>query len=226
MVSSCGDDDDSIVVTDVDSGSEIEVASGDSFEVRLESSPSTGFAWDVDAMSSPGLVELRSKSFEEPVDGDVVGAPGTDVFVFEATGEGAGILRLAYVRSFDDPPVPERVAEYIIRIDGAPWPPDDPGEPPGTSTATAGAIEVGALLAGDAVEDVTVAGFVVWDDTTARLCEVLAESFPPQCGGAAVEITNPDALGLTLEEAQGVRWTQGRAEIVGDYDGSTLTVTG
>jgi hypothetical protein len=45
------------------------------------------------------------------------------VFVFVAGDEGAGVLRLEYVRSFDDPVIPERVAEFIVRIDGAPWPP-------------------------------------------------------------------------------------------------------
>jgi hypothetical protein len=45
------------------------------------------------------------------------------VFTFAAVGEGAGILRLEYVRSFDDPPVPERIVEFIVRVDGAAWPP-------------------------------------------------------------------------------------------------------
>ena len=33
------------------------------------------------------------------------------------------ILRLEYARSFDDPVVPERIVEYIVRVDKAPWPP-------------------------------------------------------------------------------------------------------
>ena len=37
-------------------------------------------------------------------------------------------------------------------------------------------------------------------------------------------IANPDDLVLELEDAQGVRWTQGRVELSGSFDGTALTV--
>lgn len=218
----CGDDE---MLTFTDSGSEIEVDQGERFTLRLESNPSTGYAWEIDAMSTEGLVELRSHDFVDESDPDVVGSPGVEVFEFEAVGDSAGVLRLVYIRSFEDLPVPDRVAEYIIRIDGAAWPPDDLPDPPGTSAATA-PVELGVLIEGGAIDEVVVAGFVVWTDEQARFCEVLAESYPPQCQGAQVEIANPDALDVALEEAQGVRWTQGRVELRGAFDGTALTIAG
>ena len=85
-------------------------------------------------MSSQGLVTLQSSTYEEPSQPDVVGAAGTQVFVFSVDGSGAGILRLEYFRPFEELPIPDRVVEYIIRIDGAPWPPPTV-EAPGTSIA-------------------------------------------------------------------------------------------
>lgn len=219
----CSGEDD-LVVTDADSTSELLVSAGDRFEVRLESNPSTGYAWLVSEMTTPLVVELQSQDFVAPADGEAVGAPGTDVFVFEAADSGAGILRLEYVRSFDDPQVPDRVVEYIIRIDEAPWPPArDDSQPPSTAAATA-PIEVGDLLDGDGARDATVRGFVVWDENQARLCEVLMESFPPQCGGQAVVISNPDQLDVELEIEGTVRWTQGFVEIAGSFDGEVFVL--
>jgi len=219
----CSGEDD-LVVTDADSTSELLVSAGDRFEVRLESNPSTGYAWLVSEMTTPLVVELQSQDFVAPADGEAVGAPGTDVFVFEAADSGAGILRLEYVRSFDDPQVPDRVVEYIIRIDEAPWPPArDDSQPPSTAAATA-PIEVGDLLDGDGARNATVRGFVVWDENQARLCEVLMESFPPQCGGQAVVISNPDQLDVELEIEGTVRWTQGFVEIAGSFDGEVFVL--
>lgn len=223
VAGACGDDDEMLVLTDTDSGADVEVDGGERFVLRLASNPSTGYAWEIDAMSTPGLAELRSHSFIQDAGTDVVGAAGVEVFEFEAGSDGAGILRLSYVRSFEDPPVPDRVAEYIVRIDGAEWPPDDLPEPPDTSSATA-PVEIGVLVEGGAADAVVVSGFVVWDDEQARFCSVLAESYPPQCQGDRITIANPDDLEVALEEAQGVRWTQSRVDLTGSFDGTALTV--
>jgi inhibitor of cysteine peptidase len=112
----CGGDDDSgRSVFDVDdSGSELLVNAGDEFEVRLVSNPSTGYSWVV-AESETTAWTLVDSSFEEP-DSELVGAAGTEIFVFEAADEGAGVLRLEYVRPFDDPVVPAEVVEFEIVV--------------------------------------------------------------------------------------------------------------
>ena len=40
------------------------------------------------------------------------------------------------------------------------------------------------------------------------LCEAIAESFPPQCGGARLAVEGLDPRGQQLEEANGVRWAE------------------
>ncbi len=226
VLASCGSGN-SVVLTAADSGSEIQINSGDRFELRLDSNPSTGYRWEIATEAGPSTVELVTRTYEGP-DSDLVGAAGTEVFVFEAIAD-AGVLRLEYVRSFDDPPVPERIVEYVVRVDGAPWPPDDSGiDPPTTGTASVPtsiaipAIQVGDLFDGEGARDALVAGFVIWDVSGARLCEVLMESYPPQCGGASLVIANPDELDVELDEAQGVRWTQAPVELEVRFDGDRL----
>ena len=131
----CGDDADIPIFTDDDIGTDVEVGANEQFEIRLASTPGTGYAWEISEMTSTDLVELEERTHISAESG-LVGAAGTDVFVFATTGQGAGILRLEYVRSFDDPIVPERVAEFIVRIDGAELTPP-PGTPPPTNTAVA-----------------------------------------------------------------------------------------
>lgn len=135
-VAGCGDDGGAdLVLTEQDSGTEFELDPGEQFAVRLESNPTTGYSWEVSEMTTPDLVVLESVTHVE-TDTELVGAPGTDVFVFTAGSAGAGILRLEYVRSFEDPAVPERIVEFVLRIDDAPWPPPG-GTPPSTGTAVA-----------------------------------------------------------------------------------------
>ena len=230
LAASCGSDDDIVVVTDNNSGSEISIGTGERFEVRLESNPSTGFSWQLDLTTLQGVVELGSTSFEEPADSDVVGAPGTEVFVLEAVARGAGVLRFEYHRPSDDPPVPDRVVEYIVRVDDAPWPPNNTDtEPPTISSASAPdatgpVIEVPALFDGEGPREAIVAGFVIWDDTSARLCETIMESHPPQCGGMWVVIADPEHLAVGFDEAQGVRWTANRVDVAATFDGNRLII--
>ena len=87
---------------------------GDQLEVSLESNPTTGYSWELGPL--PDGLQLASSDFEEP-GGSLVGAAGTQVFVFDVVGPGDGILRFEYVRAFDDPVVAEKIVEYVLTID-------------------------------------------------------------------------------------------------------------
>lgn len=137
FLSGCGDGgSETLTITEAESTHEVLVDSGDRIEIVLESNPTTGYEWVVTEAGWPDCVQLIEQGFEAG-DTSLVGAPGQQTFVLEAADEGAGIVRLEYVRSFEDPVIPEKVVEYIVRVDSAPWPPVDPGAPSGTSEATA-----------------------------------------------------------------------------------------
>ena len=115
-LAACGDGSGSTVVLDeADSLSEVSLDVGDQLEVSLESNPTTGYSWELGPL--PDGLQLASSDFEEP-GGSLVGAAGTQVFVFDMVGPGGGILRFEYVRVFDDPVIAEKIVEYVLTITG------------------------------------------------------------------------------------------------------------
>lgn len=81
------------------------------------------------------------------------------------------------------------VSTLVACVDAAP-PSQVPATPPAASGAVpadpGAAIDVQTLLGDAATKDgqaVRVTGNFLADDATAQLCQVLMESYPPQCGG-------------------------------------------
>ena len=61
---------------------------------------------------------------------------------------------------------------------------------------------------------------IVAPDGSARLCDALAESRPPQCGGASLALTGlPHGFLTGLRSAQGVRWTDAPLQLIGRVRG-------
>jgi hypothetical protein len=96
-------------------------------------------------------------------------------------------------------PTPEPGNEdwTLVIVDG------DPGDGPAMSVSD-------ALTHGPTDDVVAVSGFLFVDaDDTAVLCEMILESFPPQCGGEEIAVEGLELGTLDLEEANGVRWAEG-----------------
>jgi hypothetical protein len=104
-------------------------------------------------------------------------------------------------------------------------PTDDDATPPPSASDDAGADPVLVIVdgepsgAGISVEEalghgptddiVVVTGSLFVDaDGTVRLCDAMAESFPPQCAGASMEVEGLDLASLDLDEGNGVRWAE------------------
>ncbi len=88
-----------------------------------------------------------------------------------------------------------------------------------------GGLDIPAAIAYDGEEVVAVRGYFVSLDGEARLCELLAESFPPQCGGASVVITNPGSLPYgDFRQQGGTRWSEAYISVIGHIVGAELTV--
>ena len=112
-------------------------------------------------------------------------------------------------------------------------PPLLPGEPddgadPGVSTPlVGGGLGIPEVLAGKIDGGFAITGFYFEDDNGLRLCELLAESFPPQCGGAEIpfdntaDVIDPD----DLDSSQGVTWSSLPVVVVGEVVDGVFVAT-
>lgn len=134
----------------------------------------------------------------------------------------AAAAAVAIACTDDDGPTPTPTPSATADLPGAG---DGDNGASGTFPAGTEAITVGEALAsaGDGV--VLVEGYLVITGDDARLCEVLAESFPPQCGGDSVILDEPDPSALEQVTTEGdVSWTDQPVQMLGSIDGNTMSV--
>lgn len=111
-----------------------------------------------------------------------------------------------------------------VPTDGGELPlPTDEGEVV-TDGMAAEPLSVSEVVAFDTDGVIAVQGFLFDDGSGPELCETLAESFPPQCGGASVPVTgHEEAVDVPLVTEQGVTWTDQALVLFGEYvDGAFL----
>jgi hypothetical protein len=79
------------------------------------------------------------------------------------------------------------------------------------STAPDEPITVDQLVARSADSPIAVTGLVIVEgDGPARLCELILESYPPQCGGATIELVGLDVGSIDGATSEaGVTWKEG-----------------
>jgi hypothetical protein len=96
------------------------------------------------------------------------------------------------------------------------------------STVPAGpGISIEEALETDSDEPQLVNGNLLITDGQARLCSALAESFPPQCGGASLLITGLDLAQVDELIVEGdVMWTDRPIQLAGVVADGILTVSG
>ncbi len=78
--------------------------------------------------------------------------------------------------------------------------------PPATPPAS-GAVPVAEAVAAGIDGPFAISGYYVDDGSGPRLCEALAESFPPQCGAASLALDAGGAAVEGLRTEQSVTWS-------------------
>lgn len=116
-------------------------------------------------------------------------------------------------------------------LEGPQLEPGDEGVQPTTGMLVDGGLSPeDALSMGPEDGVIAVSGFLVQNDGGSYLCGALAESYPPQCGGGALELANFDAeiLGdvtdAPVSQAQGVTWTDAPISLLGTVDNGVFTI--
>jgi inhibitor of cysteine peptidase len=81
---------------------DVQVGIGDSLTVTLCSNPTTGFQWSESAqISDPSILQQTHHEYVAPEGEGVVGAPGTEVWTFEALKKGTCSVSMEYSRPWE-----------------------------------------------------------------------------------------------------------------------------
>jgi hypothetical protein len=98
--------------------------------------------------------------------------------------------------------------------------------------APGGGLTVGKALASTSEEPLLVRGALIAPDGgEVRLCELVLESYPPQCGGASlvvrgVDLSQLDGLTHTNDPSLAqVTWSEGEISLLGTVRDGVLTVS-
>ncbi len=83
----------------------------DTLTVKLGSNPSTGYSWGDAEIGNTAIVTQTSRDYLAPTATGIVGAPGTDVWVFNGKSAGTTTINFSYSRSWESGP-----ATYTLTI--------------------------------------------------------------------------------------------------------------
>ena len=102
-------------IDDSQSGGKLMVFQGDTVEVRLHSTPGTGYSWKVLHVDSAVLSQKKAPVFVPPPQ-DIPGAEGHLVFDFLASAPGRSTLQLAYTRPWEKDVAPARAFNIEVTV--------------------------------------------------------------------------------------------------------------
>ena len=97
----------------------IEIEEGLEFAIVLESNPTTGYQWQLAEPLDGKILSLVSATFESKGGGEgeeKVGAPGEEVWTFEAVGPGKAEITLAYARPWEKEAAPEETKTFKVEV--------------------------------------------------------------------------------------------------------------
>ena len=96
-------------------GAPIQVKAGQTFTIKLQSNPTTGFGWQL-SKALDNKISLVINAFIPP-DSKLCGAGGHEVWSFKAIGEGQAEISMKYVRPWekDQPPAKTNVYTVIVK---------------------------------------------------------------------------------------------------------------
>lgn len=88
-----------------------------------------------------------------------------------------------------------------------------------------GGLSVPEAVETDATGPLTIQGFLIDDGGSVRLCQAAMESYPPQCGGASLEVEGVEVAMFEGATTEGdVTWVE-QATLTGELHDGTLVVS-
>ena len=87
----------------------ISVRAGESFEISLDSNPSTGYSWEADFEENEVMLENRTYQSES----SLIGAGGKETFTFRSLEKAETIITMKYKRPWEEKDVDIRLFRII-----------------------------------------------------------------------------------------------------------------
>jgi inhibitor of cysteine peptidase len=103
-----------VTVSDADNGKTVRLDPGDTLIVSLESNPSTGYVWQV-ARVDASVLAPSGQPVYRPGE-QMPGAPGRQLFKFNAQKSGSAALKIIYVRPWEKGAAPGKTWEVNVAI--------------------------------------------------------------------------------------------------------------
>ena len=102
-------------IDDSQDGGKLMVFQGDTVEVRLHSTPGTGYSWKVLHLDGAVLAQKKAPIFVPPPQ-NIPGAEGHLVFNFLASAPGSSTLELGYARPWEKDTAPARTFTVDVTV--------------------------------------------------------------------------------------------------------------
>jgi len=88
---------------------------GQQFSISLESNATTGYKWQMATPVPGGIIKLVTTRFAPPGT-NLIGAPGRQKWLFQATGPGRTVIRLEYARPWEKNTAPAKRAVFNVIV--------------------------------------------------------------------------------------------------------------
>jgi predicted secreted protein len=102
-------------ISDPQAGGTVMVFAGDTVQVRLHSTPGTGYSWKVTQVNS-AVLSLQSAPVFVPPPPGIPGAEGHTVFNFRAAAPGSSTLQLTYAGPAERRAAPARTFSIGVNV--------------------------------------------------------------------------------------------------------------
>ncbi len=99
-------------------GTTQQLKKGEVLSITLESNPSTGYAWYATIADTSVAVQMGEPEYASPTESTtpVVGAAGTQTFMFQAIETGTTMITLDYKRAWETDVQPEQTVRLTIEV--------------------------------------------------------------------------------------------------------------
>jgi inhibitor of cysteine peptidase len=99
-------------------GSETALAIGELFIVTLDSNKTTGYSWNLSAISDTAVIQKVSDEYIAPeqTDPPLMGQGGQEVWTFEALAAGTATISMKYIRPWEAEAEPAETFEITVNV--------------------------------------------------------------------------------------------------------------